>query len=607
MTRSRLAACFLLVGARLAAFGATKADKPVLPFLAPTALNETVPAIPAIARPLVEGAGLEQPVLVPVAPRPEPSPHPLPLPGEGAEAVAKFPRRLAGLSEVLDANRPAERQAAALDAAFSGAAGKEEGERGVSGLALAEGKVPPEEAIAYLKSLKKIRVAFVNAPGFGHQMATVSLIRRLRELGCEGEIEAVYKDLDLLGKANRVLRDKLGQLLPEFNPIGHKVQLLRSVGVTMRNITHEEDSLPRVSFGLTGGADGNERFADKYNVDTFLRLGPMDWHRHYRDQVYFRALGAGIPVDVRDDAALLYRPGSEAINDDWFGRLKRANVDPSKAAGLRTLVRGLGEHDVLASYGLAKFRPSSLAVALASVARAMDERPELFRKRGVVVPLLLDVDSTVTGVEAIVAAPEKHNADVAPTRLPAVIAAKRRLGERLKIASIGEPGLKHRLGRLGSGDILVVKTGGAPPALFEHFFKRSTLPPTVEGKNAQNLCRLLGIPFLPLDMLQLNALMQELPELGADRQAVQGLLYFPGEDGPMSLALALRYAQTEFAVEPIAAYIAAALTPGSPLRRMFADARLGQDDYARDKLVSAVQRVLFLQKSDLSLARAPRP
>ncbi len=540
MTVFRLFLCAVLALQPFrAALGATKADKPGFSPILPVGLNQAAPALPQLQAPLV-------------APSAAPAPAPSLAPVSGTSGVNA------------------------------------------------------KEAIAFLKGRKKIRAVFVDAAGYGHQTATLSLIRRLRELGYEGKLEAVFEN-DILDE-DRGLSKKLGQLLPEFDPFGPAVQHLPGLGLTMRDLGPRDRGqgpvrLEPVALAFTGGADPKRSYARKYNADVFLRLGPMGWLEQnywevYPDQLYRRDQEAGIPIRSRRDAPLIYRPLAEEMDDAWFSRIAPANLEPEKAAGLKTLARRIEEHDVLAAYGLQYFNEDRLTLLLVSISHAMETRPELFKGRGVVVPLLSEFQGAIAGVQSRLDHPRRDNGWIAAPRRGAAISSKRKAARRVSFADVRDPDLDVTLRRVGPGDIVVVETGAVPPALFERLFSASTLPPTLEGCNATNLARLLGLPFLPVTMWQLDRLVDRFAASEAKRREVSRLVYSRRAGMHDSIAYALLGGEGEFAFERIAAYIAAAMTPGSSLRRMFEDAKLRQDDYIRDKLVFAARRALAMSRRD---------
>ena len=487
------------------------------------------------------------------------------------------------------------------------------------------GRAAAARALDYLRGLPKIRVLFTRAPGYGHQTATLSLVRRLRDLGYRGEIEGIYEDGEdydtgrtfdpltgdyedgtfdpwtrIPAPKEPLLEEKLGRLIPEFEPFKGGDQTIPGLGLTLRRRSRFAVDRTPVPLALTGGADRKEDFARSYNADVFLRLGPFDWSG-YSDQVYFKSGDSPVPLAFRGKPALVYAPKPESVDDSFFERIRPDNIPAAKAAGLRALNQRLADHDVLPAYGLSFFKERHLHQLLLAVARAQDERPELFKGRGVVIPLLLDVDDMLGKLVDKVERLENGPHETPPQ--PGIREANRMLSRRLKSASVADPDLDRRLAELGEDDILLLKTGPVPPAYFEKLFASATLPPLLEGKNALNLARLLGIPFLPFREASYEGLLSFVPEEGGARERIRDLL-FSGPGEARSVAASLFFVDYQF--ERLAAFIAEAMTPGSALRNMFSAARLRQDDYGQDKLIQAVDQALSLLDRRAQESGAPK-
>ena len=499
---------------------------------------------------------------------------------------------------------------------------------------------PPSRAIDYLKGLSKIRVYFSLAPGYGHQSATLSIVRRLRELGFRGEIEGVYGWGRVFDGAT--MPPKLGQLIPGFDPNNKEDQRIPGLGMTIRSLESFLKKSERVPLALTGGDDAaSSNQARRFNADAYLRLAPFGWHA-YNEQIWPRHKTRAIKINYKNEPFFVYAPGQERIGADYFARLNEANVPKQKAEGLALLRRELGQHDFLAAYGLHFFTAHMLHRLLLGISDSMDRHPELYRGRGVVIPLLLDIDEKVARLASDISDKAWPGGK---DEQPVLKAANAKLSKRVQIASITDGSLGSMLQNLKQDGILLVKTGAVPPVFFEWLFAHGTLPPTLEGCNAENLARLLGIPFLPFHDSSFKNLISKGTKARAEiehllksaqealttidrdwRQIENHMVMSPAsilqsmlinevgykQDKLVSaVAPALGdilpdntkpYAETNTMTEQgpqrferISDFISAAMTPDSPLRRMFADAKIRQDDYAHDKLVSAVECLFSLK------------
>ncbi len=452
-----------------------------------------------------------------------------------------------------------------------------------------------EKVSAALAGMPAVRVYFSKAPGFGHQSATLAAARRLRELGFHGKIQGIY---------GPSVEEKMGVLAPGFDAQGAAVQEIPALGMTLESHEHFEarpaSERPPVPLALTGGNDSDGKSTSKLawllNAETFLNLQPLGW-RGRPNEVYFNN-GKKKVLRAARLLPFIYQPAQASqLDDAYFDALRRQpSQAPAKVEGLRALTRRLEQHDLLAAYGLAFFKADTLHRLLLGVSAAMDRRPDLFQRRGVVIPLLLDVPDMVQSVKGIDDASDwvTGHAEIRSRRLARVAAAHDGLQDKLQFARIDDPDLARRLDSLQRGQILLLETGPVPPAVFETLFRASTLPPTLEGKNAVTLARLLGKPFLGIgkntrgDAFDAGIGRLAVPLRAALRRI--GLRSYGGRR--LTRASDALELEGRYAFERIAAFIVDAKKDGSRLMDWFARRRLRQDDYRKDKLVQVLKGVL---------------
>ncbi len=420
----------------------------------------------------------------------------------------------------------------------------------------------PEAAASVMQAanaLPVIRVYFAREPGFGHQSATLAAARRLRELGYEGRLEAVFDN------SGADLPGKLAALLPGFQPEDVRRQTIPSLGMTVEShVTLERRAAPRVPLAITGGDDwGSHGRFDRLRADTYLRLSPNGWASG--DKVYRGEKVAA--EEVAGPTRVLYTPSGPDAAREALGTLESAAAE--KAQGLRTLLDALPANNLWPVYGLAFMSEDELHDAALGVVLAQQRNPELFGGRGVVAPLLLDSRRKVDQVF--------HMAD-------------ERLEGRLRRASIDDPNLLFELNGLKLGELLFLETGPVPPAVFEHLFAKATVPPTLEGKNAAALAGLLGIPFLPVRPNATTDVLSEAIERDPMRAGEAARLLSARHPDGSAEGLFSLLADT--GADEIARFVAEAMRPGSPLRRLFADLRQRPDDYGRDKLLQGLKAAL---------------
>jgi hypothetical protein len=337
------------------------------------------------------------------------------------------------------------------------------------------------ELLAFLKNEKAIRVWISSAPGFGHQAATVTVMRRLRQLGYSGSFEIVYAGS---------IAHKLETLLPGFRS---DVSAWQDVpGENVRAISYadfsKQSELPTVSLGLTGADDDLEFMRpERLRVQSYLRLQPQGWgESHLISAEKPQALAIpglaqlGFTYDIPDSADHLRKA---------LEQMKLVPELTGKVAGLETILNhGMNSNEAAsveigAIYGVGLIADVSgrLRFWLEAIQAAQRSSPTSFRG-GVVLPVL----SGMNEVEMRALAWElKHLSDSAP-----------RGSGGVRLIGIVDPALPSEISNLKSGDILLIPTGKVTQDVFEILFKRSRLPILVAGKNASNLAQLLGKPHL---------------------------------------------------------------------------------------------------------------
>ncbi len=446
-----------------------------------------------------------------------------------------------------------------------------------------------------LESQDRIRVFFSAAPGFGHQSATLAIARHLRELGFKGEIEGVYFDRDCEWRHDqRPTSEKLAVLIPRFDPKRWEDQKIPKLNMTLRSYSSFAKRNDPVGLAITGGLDylqtlqwnlgiKQKHFGDIFNAEFFLRLSPKGWDE-YQDELWIRGASRPKRIPTTDHHQLLYKPASRAEAAREIASLPEG----PKKDGLRALLGGLQGRALLPAYALDLGFTSAEAVhrLLLGLSEAM-ESSDFPLSDGVVVPLLCDLQEKMPELEHILLHPgsSREISKLSPERRKRIDKANDRLRERLKMVSIEADWLPEELTQLAPGQILFVKVGPVPPLLFEYLFRRSSLPPTLAGRNAVSLARMLGIPFLSKYQADLNEVAGASP-LGPD-PAVERLL--AGRSGKGLIDSWVNNRNYDF--ESLADFIRAAVRPRSALRRAFRAARIRPNDPSYDKLALGLRQI----------------
>ncbi|HVE13558.1 MAG TPA: hypothetical protein VNI01_09210, partial [Elusimicrobiota bacterium] len=415
-------------------------------------------------------------------------------------------------------------------------------------LAGARAAVQEQPGWRYLQSLPMVRVLFADAPHFGHQTASLSLIRRLRDLGYRGAIEGVYGDPTngwWDDPDNAALR-KLPTLIPGFDPKKDD-QFIEGLDLRLRSDSSVNREGLRVPLALTGGADEAAGFDARVRADVFLHLSPTGWASgdriRLRDTEY-KNLG----FDLK--RTLVFRPEDASAP---LGPREAAWLGPSGLRGIAALEAAAPRVALMPAYGLQYHNAWGLFRVLTGLSEAMARRPADYPK-----PVVVPVINQLYGLS------DRMRVFGGDLGEPGA-----RLLDRLRYADVFEPGLESVLSGLAPGQILLVETGSVPSAAFERLYGLASLPPILEGRNARNLMLLLGAPFfsrMPHDFAHVSGAPGVAAAFGAAAQA----LLDQGSD----------------AFEPFAAAFAVSATAAS--RAAFAASRVRQDDLANDKLIFAL-------------------
>jgi hypothetical protein len=335
---------------------------------------------------------------------------------------------------------------------------------------------------AFLQRQKVIRLFVTEAPGNGHQSASVNLIRELHAHGYRGAFELVYDDGTFR---------KVETLLPGFKSRGPMVQSFSFEGhqVTVMPSSHFHEQPPaKVAFGVTGAYDegpGSEveaylKTAKDARVERLLKLQPRDWK-----QPHELLIGSNQRVSLehlrpKGYAYLLPRVEGGKLRE--FLEHHMGDAMKRKVPALETIFKLVAKkNELLPVYGIGtnSRKQNRIQEALDDVQRVIQIGKGLalahaqFGKRlrqGSVVPLFVPLDDG--HLQRIRNAfPEGSN--VTLVNASAADAAK-------------------QIERAAESGVALVYVGKVGKAVFEHAFANATLPATMEGKNSQDMMRALG-------------------------------------------------------------------------------------------------------------------
>lgn len=332
--------------------------------------------------------------------------------------------------------------------------------------------VPSFAVLLDLSQQKLIRVYISNAPGMGHQSASVVVMRRLRQLGFGGTFEVIYND-NIAGKLNT--------LIPGIDPQRKDWQDIKDqkIRAILESSFQNISNLPAVDIAISGADDNWKNMtAEKLFSKNYLLLEPQGWGNSFLFQE-----GVQSPKVIPGLENLGYFYEIESSQESIESNLADAELNPEfadKVSGLRVI---LGKEVIMGAIygvGLIPNMPERIKIWVQGI--QMAERSQKFTK-----PVVLPIISPLNEFE------------MQTLKWELGLLERTQSGPRKKrwvLMDIKDPNLPQVFSELNAGDILLVQTGRLPQSLFEVLFARSVLPVLVAGKNAMNLAQNLGKTYI---------------------------------------------------------------------------------------------------------------
>ncbi|BFV61098.1 hypothetical protein KCMC57_up62020 [Kitasatospora sp. CMC57] len=332
------------------------------------------------------------------------------------------------------------------------------------------GGVPPtdlevdarREVARTLAGRPEITVVVASGPGSGHQAAAVNMIRSLRELGYDGQVNVVAPT-NVRARLDRMLAADLlggGQVHyapDEFDPHGEEAQQapVRSGGLTLVAASDEI------------GADGDNAKAllSYTGADKAVVLAPYAWEMSTR-AVFSRTEDGGfgvLPLEgTVDRKNALYQQHVPAPDPSSFPDNPRLQSVADRVTS--------GQLDLMPLYGLARLTPD--------------------RQAGAPDYLAAGIHQAGLGKPAVLLQVGNHEIPYAPPYEQ----------PWLKRADLSDPaldadGLNRLLDGLSPDDVLVLRSGPLDQAAFEKVFQLGGLPAVQEGANTTGTSQLTGRPY----------------------------------------------------------------------------------------------------------------
>lgn len=222
--------------------------------------------------------------------------------------------------------------------------------------------------IDYLNRSEIIRIKIHEAPGFGHQAATLTLINRLRNMGYIGKIQIIYADN---------ISEKLAKLVPGFRSYNFGPQYFKNKNVEFFSNDWFKKHLkefPLVDFGLSGAGAFS---VDDLKVRHVLAFSPTKWH----NPPYMQVNGEHrLMPELSHLPILINFPQRDEIPRIIEEQLSYSDNMKRKKNGIKVLIESLPNIDMLSAYGLGVLGEIKLAKIIESLLIARSENSSIFGK-----------------------------------------------------------------------------------------------------------------------------------------------------------------------------------------------------------------------------------
>jgi hypothetical protein len=318
---------------------------------------------------------------------------------------------------------------------------------------------PDSEIRQFLSQQRRIRVLAFFYNNFGHQISTLHLMERVREMGFAGTFEVVAEEGN---------REKLSTLMS--GGLGERIGKVDYV-YYRRFLENHADGRPvlkPVRLAITGGADTQLDYTFAFvKAEYYLQLQPMNWkfprlfvaNRAYTSLERFNGLPIQAHAVTSADPLTFFDQELAAVPELQY-----------KAPGLKAIFGTPGQFEILPIYGLQMSgNPNDPITALIQGLRAATLEKPGFWDKPIVLPILTDQrndwDSAL---------------DMAFVR------------QKVPYIKIGDPTLPQKLSELKAGELMFVQVSQVPADIFSYIFARGTLPGMLEGKNTAALALRLG-------------------------------------------------------------------------------------------------------------------
>ena len=520
--------------------------------------------------------------------------------------------------------------------------------------------------VSFLQSQQEIRCLLSRAGGFGHQSATVTLLKRMiDDFGFSGSGKRVTVVWQEAAEGETGPLEKLENLLPGFdrkNPDSYQYQDTPFRFIKFDAAKPAEGLEQKTAFGFTGAVDrqsADQNFTGPLNTEHFLLMLPYLWTG--------KALQHSGGSETSLDGVLGERTDNfhrrPVTGDTW----KELDNDKRMPA-LRKLLESTGPESALRiwpSYAVIDPKPilavpaDEIATTLiASISSALRNGAGAGKKPGSSVILnfgrLEDPDAVFDNIKKLLGGNQTRweQTKLTGERESYITRTKTRPAYEKRQALLNklfppDTGIDHWVQFLKPdvsvesltkaiswaesvpGRVVFLQFGNAPPILFNAIFAESRLPPLFEGVTTASKQVTFGVPYLHLPRSRVEKYKGSMLYMDDAPLAYPGFLN--GTDYQDQAAVADRVARHLIyafdreirpdntdrddpfgaAVEQLEAFLGSAYNPQDELAKYFAQMAVVRNNPVNDRLTRALAEFLksiapsSVQASNNALLAAP--
>jgi len=395
-----------------------------------------------------------------------------------------------------------------------------------------------EEFGDFIRAQAEIRVFIDKTKNFGHQATTIHLLKRtIDRFGYDRRVRIVWEPAATSrGGINDTAR-KLGLLLTGLDPRNIADATITYGSCTDIRFIDLNNPLgqlnDRSAFGFTGGADDLDvNYAERLNVDAFLRLQPFVWrlpnNSFVPNQIEFNPASHRQTIILGQRSPTLdllpYKFIADAVRTvppgvwQWYGETQTYDDTLKLSTNLASaLWTGAGQRQakIWPTYGLHQFDKSEMPLNVAIVAGWYQSRIE-FSGPPVVVCLFnkpdeLDFSYTdyyknqdIKGFKTKISADygmskaNESNFQAFFTTIEDFMEINEPKDHLRILSGVLTPTqVSEAIAQSNNGDVLMVCVGNVPRDIFNLIFV-SSMAPLFEGQGTSSLMIALGWPYLQM-------------------------------------------------------------------------------------------------------------